>query len=84
MLKRINFNVRKTKIGQKVPDNWQEKATVNTEALRRQILAAGVDVIINVDQKFVQFYPERQYVIETKIIRRVGRKVKENENMGSP
>lgn len=72
------FSVRKTTIGQKLPDDWKEKAIRNTEALRNKMLDAGVDVLIKADQKFVQFYSERQYVLSPTGISRVEGKIKEN------
>ena len=78
-MERINFSVRQNSIGQKVPDNWRELALADSARIREAFSEFGVDHVVNADQTFVRFYPEKEYVLAPKGAKCIGGKMNSNE-----
>ena len=81
-LERMHFSNRRNSIGQKVPADWREKAEANVKEIKRILKELGVEVVINADQTFIQYYPESEYVLAPKGARRVGGNLESNEKSG--
>ena len=59
----IGFSIHKYYIGQAIPDDWYEKAIEAAREIRKVFKNRNVDIVVNVDQNFVNFHPESEYVI---------------------
>ena len=80
VLQRYGWAMRKNSIGQTVPPNWRALAEKNAADLRKLMLE--VDVLVNADQTFVNFYPEEKIVVAPVGTKRVGGKVKADAKAG--
>ena len=81
-LKRKGWTVRKSTVSQKVPDNWVEVAQTESERICHTMLDANVDVLINSEETFFQFYPEVKHVVAPVGVKRVGSTNETNEKKG--
>ena len=62
-MNRIGFSNHKCCTGQAVPDDWYEQAIAAIKDIRETFKNENMDVVVNADQTFVNFYPESNYVI---------------------
>ena len=63
---RIGFSNRKWCIGQAVPEDWYELAIEASKEVREAFKNENVDVVVNADQKFLNFHPESEHVVAPK------------------
>mmetsp|Transcript_9761 Transcript_9761/g.22200 ORF Transcript_9761/g.22200 Transcript_9761/m.22200 type:complete len:792 (+) Transcript_9761:103-2478(+) len=82
VLDRHDWALRANSIGQAVPDNWRADSEENAADIRMKFSEAGVDVVLNMDQTFVNFYIEEKEVIAPKGVKRVGGKIKAEVKKG--
>ena len=82
VLDRMGWSLRKNSIGQIVPPDWREQAEANAAELRNKFREANVDVMLNADQTFVNFYPEESVVVAPTGTNRVGGRVKADVKAG--
>ena len=82
VLDRMGWSLRKNSIGQIVPADWRAQAEKNAADLRKLFKDENVDVMLNADQTFVNFYPEEDVVVAPKGVRRVGGRVKADVKAG--
>jgi len=75
VLDRHNWSIRANSIGQTVPDNWRPLSEANAADLRTLFKEKEVEVMLNMDQTFVNFYIEETHVIAPKGTKRVGGKI---------
>ena len=59
-------------MSKKVPDNWVEVAQIESERFCQTMRDSNVDVLINTDETFFQFFPEDAHVIAPVGSKRVG------------
>jgi hypothetical protein len=69
-------------VSQTVPDNWLEIAQVDGTRISDVMKNNGVEVLINLDETFVHFYPSDDYVCAPVGVKRVGSKIHEDEKLG--
>ena len=75
-LDRAGWSLRKNSVDQTVPENWCKMAEKNAARIQKRFKEENVDVVINADQTFVNFFMEETEVVAPKGIKRVGGKVK--------
>jgi len=76
------WSLWKHSIGQTVPEDWRLKAEANAARIQKRIKDAKVDVALNADQTFVNFYMEEETVIAPRGTKRVGGRVKADVKKG--
>jgi hypothetical protein len=65
VLKKNGWTLRKKTVSQKIPNNWVEVARADSARIC-ELMKAGVEVLINSDEMFVQFYPADDRVVAPK------------------
>ena len=82
VLTSMNFSIRKNTISQKIPVDWRELAKADSVKIGNRFIEEDVEIVVNLDQTFVQFNPKAQYVIAPQGAQIIGRKIKMNEKAG--
>ena len=82
MLKKNGWTLRKKTVSQKIPNNWVEIARADSARICELMKVAGVEVLINSDEMFVQFYPADDRVVAPKGAHRVGSNIEEDTKVG--
>ena len=57
-MQRMNFSLWKNSISQTVPSEWHNISTSGSKDIRQAWKDGEVDVVVNADQTFVNFYAE--------------------------
>ena len=81
-LERAGWSLRKNSVGQTVPEDWRQKAEANAKRIRERFKEEDVEVTINADQTFVNFFMEETQVVAPKGTKRVGGKIKADVKKG--
>ena len=82
VLSRGGWSLRANSIGQTVPENWRSMAEANAEKISTRLKAENVQVTINADQTFVNFFAEEEVVVAPTGTKRVGGKIKSDVKKG--
>jgi hypothetical protein len=82
VLNRAGWSFRKNSVGQTVPPDWRKKAERNAAKITKRFKDEEVDVVLNADQTFVNFYMEETEVVAPTGIKRVGGRVKAEVKKG--
>ena len=82
VLSRGGWSLRANSIGQTVPENWRSMAEENTKKICTRFKEENIQVTINADQTFVNFFMEEKVVVAPTGTKRIGGKIKADVKKG--
>ena len=82
MLERSGWSLRKNSIGQTVPEDWRDMAEKNAARIQMRFSEEEVEVTINADQTFVNFFMEEEEVVAPTGTKRAGGRINADVKKG--